>query len=786
MKVCNFSLGKFFIFLCFSFISIFNLSASCVKVEDTSFVFLSQDGEECINKSESGVLPIPNGGVNNFDVLIPGKNDGGYTVELVFDRDNQVELSGEQSLFAFYSSEDNVNPVSELVLKGSSIFYKVNNTNTEDQEGVDLSGSAFNDANITNPHAIIIVHDNVDNQVIFNIDGAELKIPDVPSVNATDIKRVKIGKNYVGNISEFRVYGTELALKERAGAVKLLSGITGAKIAAIELVKDENGVTRSAVDSSDLVKCKTGQTVINGKCNNAMISGFTPPSNSIYNGGSDIQYDPAHNGQENAKLLDCDIGYEAGSTPPKYWFTLDGYVPSVRTEGSCVEKMYYLSSIPNNVNNPGGISASSLVGYSYDNPKKISCKPRSSANGQIFGVYIDENDILQLRGDCIYSGANENCYTASAGSIGDSSWDGCANMLIVDESMLRNAINNRSFKIINNGIAYTLDDGPNRIFTGKVGNFFELFRFIRSENVSANFKFDIGYWDTSSVTNMRSAFAELAHQGGYIQDLDLSGWDVSQVRNFSNMFLMSRYLPTTISIANWDTGNATNMEGMFLGIQHRIQNIALNWNTSNVTNMSEMFNNTNYNGDISGWDTSKLTNMEGMFGANNYFNGDLSNWNTSRVTHMTRVFQNTERFNGNISSWDTSNVTDMSYVFSGARAFNQDISSWNISKVDKMYAMFSEAWAFNQDISSWDVKNVTDMANMFSNTRAFNQDISSWDTTNVTTMKDMFANATGFNQDISTWCVIKIVHGGTEGFTTSSSALIPEYRPQWYNPAYCN
>ena len=345
MKVCNFSLGKFFIFLCFSFISIFNLSASCVKVEDTSFVFLSQDGEECINKSESGVLPIPNGGVNNFDVLIPGKNDGGYTVELVFDRDNQVELSGEQSLFAFYSSEDNVNPVSELVLKGSSIFYKVNNTNTEDQEGVDLSGSAFNDANITNPHAIIIVHDNVDNQVIFNIDGAELKIPDVPSVNATDIKRVKIGKNYVGNISEFRVYGTELALKERAGAVKLLSGITGAKIAAIELVKDENGVTRSAVDSSDLVKCKTGQTVINGKCNNAMITGFEPPSNSIYNGGTDIQYDPAHNGQENAKLLDCDIGYEVGvgATPPKYWFEIVGDLPIVKKSGECIARDYSAS-----------------------------------------------------------------------------------------------------------------------------------------------------------------------------------------------------------------------------------------------------------------------------------------------------------------------------------------------------------------------------------------------------------------------------------------------------------
>jgi hypothetical protein len=399
MKVCNFSLGKFFIFLCFSFISIFNLSAACVKVEDKSFIFLSQDGEECINKSESGILPIPNGGVNNFDVLIPGKNDGGYTIELVFDRDNQVELSGEQSLFAFYSSEDAINPVSELVLKGSSIFYKVNNTNTEDQEGVDLSGSAFNDPDIINPHAIIIVHDNVDNQVIFNIDGAELKIPDVPSVNATDIKNVKIGKNYVGNISEFRIYSTELSLKERSGAVKLLAGITGAKIAAIELVKDENGVTRSAVDSSKLVKCKAGQTIINGKCNNAIVSGFIAPSNSIYNGSSDIQYDPAHNGQANAKLLDCNIGYEVGSVSPKYWFTLNGDLPSVHIEGSCVARDYSANFI-----GIAGIS-NNLTSVIYSSSSKIPLPCQSNYSSHSEDGYSFDN----VTGDITVDSDNGGC-----------------------------------------------------------------------------------------------------------------------------------------------------------------------------------------------------------------------------------------------------------------------------------------------------------------------------------------------------------------------------------------
>ena len=37
------------------------------------------------------------------------------------------------------------------------------------------------------------------------------------------------------------------------------------------------------------------------------------------------------------------------------------------------------------------------------------------------------------------------------------------------------------------------------------------------------------------------------------------------------------------------------------------------WDVSNVKNMSDMFANSKFNGDISKWDVSNVTNMHGMF-----------------------------------------------------------------------------------------------------------------------------------------------------------------------------
>ena len=63
------------------------------------------------------------------------------------------------------------------------------------------------------------------------------------------------------------------------------------------------------------------------------------------------------------------------------------------------------------------------------------------------------------------------------------------------------------------------------------------------------------------------------------------------------------------------------------------------------------------------------------------------NWiDVSKVKEMPFLFQNSE-FNGNISGWDVSHVTNMEWMFCDSQ-FNGNISSWNVSSVENMHGMF--------------------------------------------------------------------------------------------------
>ena len=63
------------------------------------------------------------------------------------------------------------------------------------------------------------------------------------------------------------------------------------------------------------------------------------------------------------------------------------------------------------------------------------------------------------------------------------------------------------------------------------------------------------------------------------------------------------------------------------------------WDVSNVRDMKDMFRNAEYfNGDLSKWNVSNVTNMKEMFKYAKKFNGDLSKWNVSNVTDMRFMF----------------------------------------------------------------------------------------------------------------------------------------------------
>ena len=135
------------------------------------------------------------------------------------------------------------------------------------------------------------------------------------------------------------------------------------------------------------------------------------------------------------------------------------------------------------------------------------------------------------------------------------------------------------------------------------------------------------------------------------------------------------------NIGFWDTSNVTDMSSMFYGATAFNQDIG-SWDTSSVTTMNSIFENaTAFNQDIGNWDTSSVTDMVGMFYEASSFNQDIGNWNTSSVTDMVGMFYEATSFNQNIGSWDTSKVTSMERMFWAAEAFNQDLSGWCVSNI---------------------------------------------------------------------------------------------------------
>ena len=293
----------------------------------------------------------------------------------------------------------------------------------------------------------------------------------------------------------------------------------------------------------------------------------------------------------------------------------------------------------------------------------------------------------------------------------------------------------------------------------------------------------IGYWDTSSVTDMSTMF----HNKTTFND-DISGWDVSNVNNMYGMFLYAYTFNQ--DIGNWNVSNVTNMQSMFQhngASSHFNQDIS-GWNVSNVNNMVQMFHSAEtFDQNIRDWDvqptwtdeqgTEQNTNLSNMFAGKKYCREYLvltREHNAHSPTPVYSYFK--QRFKptsktllgnavnqwclgsnssnrpyalsnyGDISGWDTSlRLTDMSTMFDNKTTFNDDISGWDVSKVTNMYAMFYNAQAFNQDIGNWDVKNVENMKQMFRLAYKFNKPIDNWNVSKVTDMSYMFVDAQDFN-----------------------------------------
>jgi len=161
-----------------------------------------------------------------------------------------------------------------------------------------------------------------------------------------------------------------------------------------------------------------------------------------------------------------------------------------------------------------------------------------------------------------------------------------------------------------------------------------------------------------------------------LNSMNISKWDVSNVKIFSNMFYNATLFNQELN--GWNTINAIDMSFMFCKTLSFNQYIG-NWNTANVVNMNGMFSESVFNnGDDFGVATKPL------------------NWNTSKVIDMSNMFRYCTKFNQNISYncvndyWNTSSVINLEQMFQGTK---HKINPFNNGK--KPGVIIPMGWKFN-------------------------------------------------------------------------------------------
>ena len=278
--------------------------------------------------------------------------------------------------------------------------------------------------------------------------------------------------------------------------------------------------------------------------------------------------------------------------------------------------------------------------------------------------------------------------------------------------------------------------------------------------------------ETQGTIHLGSSAAYMFCNTSNCTEMDLSGFDTSNVTDMSYMFYGSK--ATSLDLSEWNTSNVTNMNRMFF--ESKATSIDLSgWDTSKVTNMYRMFQASAATSlDLSGWDTSKVTDMGSMFKNSAATSlGDLSGWNTSSVTNMYEMFRNSAATSLDLFSWDTSKVTDMSFMFYQSKATSLDLSGWDTSNVTNMYCMFYQSKATSLgDLSGWNTSKVTNMEEMFYGSAATSLgNLSGWDTSSVTSMSSMFAGSAVTNLDLSGWDTSSVTDMGYMFYSSKATSL---------------
>lgn len=143
-------------------------------------------------------------------------------------------------------------------------------------------------------------------------------------------------------------------------------------------------------------------------------------------------------------------------------------------------------------------------------------------------------------------------------------------------------------------------------------------------------KYALEYLDVSKFQNLSHMFDDYYNSSfsrnfamtnpSVFANLDLSNWNVSNVKNMFKMFANNSFIKS-LNLSGWDVRKVTNMNHMFRG-----------YNSGSPFSLIENLN-------VSNWDVRNIVSMQDMFRYQRYLTElDLSTWDLSYVQYMGDMF----------------------------------------------------------------------------------------------------------------------------------------------------
>ena len=310
-------------------------------------------------------------------------------------------------------------------------------------------------------------------------------------------------------------------------------------------------------------------------------------------------------------------------------------------------------------------------------------------------------------------------------------------------------------------MTYTATDAPNFDLTIVAANTYDapyrLFNLCKAIT-----SLDLSNWDTSqwSGATSQQAFASMTH----LTNLNITGWDVSNLVNGANWFSASGNSSTgiTITAPNLDWSSCTSMSQMFYN--SNIVSIDINYWTLNPagTNISQIFrsigNQVAATGgldiDISGWiNTGSLSASSGnlfMLSARGISSINMTGWTWSSVTNFTSFAANCfyleEIIGLNDFRWDSATTISVAFAstyrmhFKNHNFHNDFGANWSSTTFNQCFYRngFSLAAADRgplPNVTNWDMSNATNVSQFFRDVRYLDGQTfapsASWDLSNI-------------------------------------------------------